>query len=128
MSATTAKQKVDPNSPAVRAAMAKGEALWRLIIEAGFGTPTALKIRDREPFDTMSTIEQLMVVKIATFMQRTAAEIDDQYAPQIEAHKAGVTPPEIQQPPTPTEPLTEEIEDEQTAEPEEESPSPAPAA
>lgn len=112
MSNGTTKPKVDPNSPAVRAAMAKGEALWRLIIEAGFGTSTALKIRDREAFDTMSTQEQLMVVRIATFMQKTAGEIDEQYAEQIAAFKAGTEAPPIAKPEPPQ---AEAIEDEQTA-------------
>lgn len=114
MSQQTGKPKVDKESPRVTAAMAKGEALWRLIIEAGLGVGLGLKIRDRESFDSLQDGEKFAVVRIATFFLKTAGEIDEQFREQIERYegKAAKAPNGDAQAEG-----AEEIRDEETADP-----------
>jgi len=55
----------------IRKMLAIAEALWIEILGAGFESGTALKIRDRDDFSTLSDSEKLTIVTTAKkFLQR----------------------------------------------------------
>jgi len=64
---------------AIQAAVAKGEALWKLICDAGMEVGLAMKVRDRDDFALLTRPEQLAVVRIGTVFQSMAHGIDDQF-------------------------------------------------